>query len=111
MRWHHPERGLVPPRDFIAVAEENGLIEPIGRWVLEQACRQAAEWHRSLPRRRRSGSRSTSRPSSSSSRGLPETVADALRATRPGSRLRCSLEITESVMLRDDQMLTETLRG
>ncbi|TRO95554.1 EAL domain-containing protein [Glycocaulis profundi] len=44
LRWRHPERGLVPPSDFIPLAEQNGMIEPIGAWVIEEACRQAAAW-------------------------------------------------------------------
>jgi len=44
LRWRHPTRGDVPPSQFIAIAEDSGLIEPIGTWVLEEACRQHAEW-------------------------------------------------------------------
>jgi diguanylate cyclase (GGDEF)-like protein len=44
VRWDHPERGVVPPGDFIEIAEENGAILPIGRWVLREACRQAVRW-------------------------------------------------------------------
>ena len=49
LRWHHPGRGLVPPAEFIAIAEQSGLIVPIGRWVLDQACRDVAGWQRTFP--------------------------------------------------------------
>ncbi|NET09883.1 MAG: EAL domain-containing protein [Symploca sp. SIO2B6] len=50
IRWHHPEKGFVPPNAFIKVAEETGLIIPIGQWILQTACQQLAHWHVQFPK-------------------------------------------------------------
>ena len=51
VRWPHPERGMISPAEFIPVAEESGLIGSIGRWVLQEACREAQAWSSTLPAR------------------------------------------------------------
>jgi len=50
IRWNHPERGLVPPNDFIPLAEETGMILPMGQWILREACRQMSGWQQAFPR-------------------------------------------------------------
>lgn len=96
VRWHHPERGLVLPGDFVPLAEETGLILPVGAWVLHEACRQAVEWP--------TGSGLTVSVNLSA-RQLQEpqlagAVADTLAQTGlPPARL--VVEITESLLLSD----------
>jgi diguanylate cyclase (GGDEF)-like protein len=102
MRWNHPERGLLMPQQFIAIAEESGLIAPLGDWALRQACGDAAHWPRELkvavnvsPLQVRTSS-------------LLATVVSALA----GSALdpaRLELEITEAVLLRDSDETLATL--
>jgi EAL domain-containing protein (putative c-di-GMP-specific phosphodiesterase class I) len=110
IRWQHPARGLVPPVAFIPLAEETGLIIPIGRWVLETACREAARWLASEP----SGPRSTFVSVNLSARqfetnGLVEDVARILEDTGlPATALE--LEITESVVMDQSEAGIRTLR-
>ncbi len=110
LRWQHPERGLVPPAEFIPIAEEDGLIEPIGRWVLETACRQVAQWHRQSPDAAPIGIAVNLSAVQLARRGLAEVVEAALRGS--GLDPTClSLEITESMMLQEADVLTEALHA
>ena len=107
VRWNHPERGRIPPADFIPVAEENGLIEPIGRWVLDRACRQAALWYRQRPDAPPLTMSVNLSAAQVANRTLPETVAAALRSS--GLDPCClALELTESVMVGDLDELRDT---
>ena len=102
LRWHHPERGLIPPDQFIPLAEEIGVIVPIGEWVVRQACQAALSWPGEL---RVSVNLS---PAQFKSRDLVAMIAAALRESRlaPG---RLELEITETVMLQDSAATLATL--
>jgi diguanylate cyclase (GGDEF)-like protein/PAS domain S-box-containing protein len=102
VRWNHPLRGMVAPMSFIPVAEETGLIVPIGEWVLRQACSEAARWSQDV---RVAVNLS---PVQFKSRNLVPTVIAALSASGlPPSRLE--LEITESVLLQDNEATLQTL--
>jgi EAL domain-containing protein (putative c-di-GMP-specific phosphodiesterase class I) len=96
LRWQHPQRGLVPPGDFIPLAEDTGLIVPIGTWVLGRACADLARARaRGRPELRMAVNLS---PRQFMADGLEESVAAALRAAGlPGDALE--LEITESVLM------------
>jgi diguanylate cyclase (GGDEF)-like protein len=102
LRWRHPTRGMVAPNDFIAVAEEIGVIVPLGAWVIQQACREAATWPSQIG--------VAVNLSSQQFKGLAlvQTVVSALAAASL-SPLRLELEITESVLLADSESTLATL--
>jgi EAL domain-containing protein (putative c-di-GMP-specific phosphodiesterase class I) len=108
VRWQHPDRGLVPPLSFIPLAEETGLIVPLGRWVLETACRQAREW-----RDARHGGPPLMMSVNLSARqfGQPDLV-DQVAAILAETGLDAStleLEITESVVMDQSEVGIRTL--
>jgi diguanylate cyclase (GGDEF)-like protein/PAS domain S-box-containing protein len=95
VRWRHPERGLIPPLNFIPLAEETGLIIQLGDWVLRQACRDAVKWSTACVAVNLS-------PVQFRDRDLVATVKDALaQCGLPADRLE--LEITESVLLQNSE--------
>ncbi|OYU46622.1 MAG: GGDEF-domain containing protein [Burkholderiales bacterium PBB4] len=106
LRWQDPERGLVPPVQFISIAEETGLIIPIGNWVLQQACLQAKAWQDqglgSIPVAVNLSARQFNAPS------LGDAIATALaQAQCPPALLQ--LEITESMVINDAEQALQTM--
>lgn len=107
IRWNHPERGFLPPNQFIPVAEESGLIVPMGEWLLREACRQAVEWQKA---------------------GLPELVvainissvqfkrgdleASVLQALKESGLAPhfLELELTESILIQDTEKVLNTVQ-
>ena len=103
LRWHHPVLGMVMPSRFIPIAEETGLIAPIGEWVLRQACQEATRW----PASTRIAVNLS--PVQFERSDIVSIVASALRETRlPPSRLE--LEITEGVVMREMGDVLATMR-
>ncbi|RUP13274.1 MAG: GGDEF domain-containing protein, partial [Methylobacterium sp.] len=102
IRWRHPERGLVSPLDFIPLAEEIGLIVPIGEWVVRQACRDAMTWpeHMSVA--------VNVSPAQFKSDRLVETIISALAGSGLPAR-RLEVEITEGVLLQENDRTLQTL--
>lgn len=108
LRWAHPQRGLVPPVQFIPLAEETGLIVPIGAWVLHEACRQNKAWHNAgLPPVAVSVNISSLQ---FRQRNFADLVADALEVhDLPAECLE--LEVTESLLMQDAELTVQTIRN
>jgi predicted signal transduction protein with EAL and GGDEF domain len=100
-RWRHRERGLLPPSEFIGIAEEVGFIIPLGEWVLRKACDDAAEW----PAYTRLA---VNISPAQCNAALTQTVFNALAASRLQPE-RLELEITESALLQDNSATLSTL--
>jgi diguanylate cyclase (GGDEF)-like protein len=102
LRWHHPVRGLISPSEFIPVAEETGLIIPLGEWVLRKACQQTANWPDDVK------VAVNLSPAQLKSRNVVQLVMSALEESgMAGSRLQ--LEITESVLMQNTFATLATL--
>ncbi|GKS74111.1 EAL domain-containing protein [Acidovorax sp. SUPP950] len=107
LRWHHPKRGMVSPLVFIGLAERFGLIGQLGAWVIEEACRQMADWARSGLRMRVAINLSVHQLRES---GLAERIEHALQFHGlDSSQLLC--EITESVAMEDTKATQRTFEG
>jgi diguanylate cyclase (GGDEF)-like protein len=107
-RWQHPERGLVPPGAFIPIAEETGLMVPIGRTVLRQACLDLARWQRTHSAWADLSVTVNLSPSELQNPKVAEEVAAIIAETRIEPR-SLTLEITESGAMRDQEATIETL--
>jgi EAL domain-containing protein (putative c-di-GMP-specific phosphodiesterase class I) len=102
LRWRHPSRGFIPPSEFIPVAEETGLINGLGEWVLTTACAEAAAWPGDIK------VAVNVSPVQFRGRTFALKVAAALAASGLPAR-RLELEITEAVLIRDDEGALATL--
>src|SRR5262249_9190396 len=105
LRWKDPARGLMPPAEFVGVAEETGLIVPIGRTVLFEACRQAAEWVQVAPQLSVFVNLSTRQLADPD---IVDDVRDALAASGLDAT-HVVLEVTETAMMRDIDEAKATL--
>ena len=107
LRWHHPERGMISPAEFVPAAEETGLIAPLGEWVIRQACADAAKWPSHIK------IAVNLSPAQFRSHKLAQVVIEALAAAAVAPS-RLELEITEAILLghdRENPAVLEQVRG
>ena len=104
VRWRHPVRGLIPPAEFIPIAEETGLIVPLGEWVLKEACRHAANWPEHIKVAVNFSTVQFNSP------GIKNLVFQTLAVTGLDAK-RLEIEITESIFLENAATVLETLYG
>ncbi len=110
VRWRHPERGLLDPAEFVPIAEDSGLIEPIGRWVQERACRQILEWQEQRPDARPLDVAVNLSARQVAHRDLPATVAEIIARTGIDP-IHLRLEITESVLVEESATAIASLEA
>ncbi len=103
IRWHHPVRGVVPPNEFIPIAEESGLIMELGDWVIDEACRAASCWPEHISVAVNISAKQLIFPA------LPNTVNEAIRRYRLQAN-RLDLEVTESIFLGDSANALDVLK-
>jgi len=108
VRWHHPQRGLISPSVFIPLAEEAGLIESVGEWVLDQACAQLSQWHQQYPQMSRVGLHVNASSLEFASPTFPQRVSQTLEryALRPSFLV---LEITENALMDRMELAAGTM--
>jgi diguanylate cyclase (GGDEF)-like protein/PAS domain S-box-containing protein len=110
VRWRHRERGLLDPVDFVSIAEDGGLIEPIGRWVQERAARQILEWHELRPDARPLDVSVNLSARQVAHRDLATTVAEVIARTGLDP-VHLRLEITESVLVEESAAAIASLEA
>jgi len=110
VRWRHPERGLLDPAEFVSIAEDSGMIEPIGRWVQEHACQQVLEWHKKRPDARPFDVAINLSARQVAHRDLPGTVEKIIARTGLDP-VHLRLEITESVLVDESATTIASLEA
>ena len=110
IRWQHPERGLVPPSDFVPLAEDTGLIVPIGEWVLREACREVQTWRSPRPDDPALTLAVNLSIKQFAKPGLDERLAEVLAETGLAPH-RLALEVTESIVIDQPEATTVLLES
>ena len=108
VRWRHPERGMLDPGEFVSIAEDSGMIDAIGRWVQERACRQALEWHQLRPDARPLDVAVNLSARQVANRDFAATVEEIIARTGIDP-VHLRLEITESVLVDESATATASL--